>query len=143
MASITFNDGTSATLSNGLTAIAGGLGSRFSAWTPFQLPVGPTAVALGTGRVTRFVFRVDYGASFSMREIPNTSFATMLRLQAHMMAGGIITVTTDDAASRTYNNCAIAPESEVTIEQQDATALLYQINFRVINLSAAQMICEY
>ena len=90
-----------------------------------------------------FRFRTDFGASFSIREIPHTSFATMLRLQAHMIAGGVITVTTEDAASRTYTNCVIAPDSEVTIEQQDATALLYQMSFRVINLSAAQMICEY
>jgi hypothetical protein len=105
--------------------------------------MGPTATALGTGRVTRFVFRTDFGATFSMRDIPNTAFATMLRLQAHMLAGGIITVTTNDATNRTYNNCAIAPESDVVITQQDATALLYQMDFQVINLSAAQMICEY
>ena len=144
MASITFTDtdGT-VTLDNGMTGFAGGLGSRFAGWTPYQRPIGPAATALGTGRITRFVFRTDFGASFQMRDIPNTAFGTMLRLQAHLMNGGIITVSTQDVAARTYTNVGMAPDSEVTIEQQDATALLYAMGFTVINLSGAAMICEY
>lgn len=144
MASITFTDGIgTATLDNGLTATAGGLGSRFANWTPFQRPVGSQATALGTGRLFRFVFRTDYGASFSIRDIPNTTMATMLRLQAHLQAGGTVTVTTGDSASRTYTNCSLAPEGDVTISMTDPTALLYTMELAVINLGGSQMLCEY
>lgn len=107
------------------------------------MPIGPMATALGTGRVSRFVFRTDYGAQFAMRDIPNTSFATMLRLQAHLLSGGIVTVTTGDNASRVYGNCGLAPDGNVTLQQQDATALLYEMQFSVINLDGAAMVCEY
>lgn len=144
MASITFTDGVgTATLDNGLTATAGGLGSRFANWTPFQRPVGSSATALGTGQFFRFVFRTDYGASFSIRDIPNTTMATMLRLQAHLQAGGTVTVTTGDASSRIYTNCGLAPEGDVTISLSDATVLLYTMDFALINLDGAAMLCEY
>lgn len=144
MASITFTDGIgTATLDNGLTGTASGVGSRFANWTPFQRPVGSQATALGTGRLFRFVFRTDYGASFSIRDIPNTTMATMLRLQAHLQAGGTVTVTTGDSASRTYTNCGLAPEGDVTISMTDPTALLYTMELAVINLGGSQMLCEY
>lgn len=144
MASITFTDGIgTATLDNGLTGTASGVGSRFANWTPFQRPVGSQATALGTGRLFRFVFRTDYGASFSIRDIPNTTMATMLRLQAHLQAGGTVTVTTGDTASRTYTNCGLAPEGDVTISMTDQTALLYTMEMAVINLDGSQMLCEY
>jgi hypothetical protein len=105
--------------------------------------MGPVATALGTGRPFRFVFRTDYGASFGMREIPNTSMPTMLRLQAHLLIGGLVTVTTGDNASRVYSSACLAPESDVSIALQDATALLYEMQFTLINLAGAPMLCEY
>jgi hypothetical protein len=144
LASITFTDaGGTATLDNGLTAIAGGLGSRFTGWVPFQRPIGPMATALGTGRGTRFIFRTDYGASFTINELPNTAMATMLRLQAHLLAGGLVTVTTGDAANRTYTNCCLTPDGDVTIEMQDSTLLTYSMSFTLLNLGGAAMLCEY
>lgn len=143
MASITFNDGTSATLDNGLTLVGGAVGSRFRGWVPRTIPVGPTATALGTGARTAFVFRTDYGASFTMDEIPNTSLSVALRLQRHMLAGGVITITTGDASSRVYTNVCVAPGGDVRIELTNAAELLYSMTFDVINLSGAAMLCEY
>lgn len=144
MASITFTDSTgTATLDNGLTAIAAGVGSRFANWTPFQQPIGASATGLGTGRLFRFIFRTDYGASFAIRELPNTAMPTMLRLQAFLHAGGTVTVTTGDASNRTYTNCGLAPDAEVTITLADTAALLYTMEFALINLDGAQMLCEY
>ncbi len=145
MASITFNDGTSATLDNGMTASAIAPASRFADWTPFQRPVGAAAVALGTGARSMFTFRTDYGASFAMNDIPNTSMSVMLRCQAHLLGGGTVTVTTSDNASRIYNTCCLAPDGDVSITLQDKTALLYSMSFTLINIAATPvaMICEY
>ena len=78
MASITFNDGSSATLDNGLTGVAAGVGSRFATWTPFTRRVGERAVTLATGASFAFTFRIDYGASFEMRDLPNTTQSVAL-----------------------------------------------------------------
>jgi hypothetical protein len=144
LASLTFTDlSGAATLDNGLTTIADGLASRFSNWVPFQRPIGPMGTSLGTGRGTRFIFRTDFGASFSIRELPNTAMPTMLRLQAHLLAGGLVTVTTGDATNRTYTDCCLAPDGDVTIEMQDTTLLTYTMNFTLLNLGGAAMLCEY
>jgi len=143
MASITFNDGTSATLDNGLTSTAAGVASRFASWTPFTRRVGERATALATGASFSFTFRIDYGATFQMRDLPNTTQATALRLIRHLQGGGTCTVTTNDAAARIFTNCAIDPEGDVTLEFQDATYLTYSMNLALINLSAADMLCQY
>ena len=144
MASISFTDGTgAATLDNGTTAIAGGVGSRFASWTPFTRRIGERAVALGTGATYAFTFRIDYGASFSMRDIPASEQTIALRLIRHLLGGGTCTVTTGDTASRTYNNCSIDPEASPSLQFQDATFLSYSLDVSVINLSGADMLCTY
>ena len=145
MAFISFNDGSAATLSNGMTGIAAGVGSRFTDWVPFQKPIGAAAVALGTGARSMYTFRTDYGASFAITEIPNTSMSIMLRLQAHLLNGGTVSVSTGDTASRTYPTCCLAPEGEVTITLVDKATLRYSMTFTLINVavSPTAMICEY
>ncbi len=145
MASIVFNDGVSTTFDNGTTGISGGVGSRFADWTPFQRPIGPAVTALGTGQRYQYAFRTDYGASFNMMDIPNTSMAVMLRLQSHLVGGGTCTVNTGDSASRSYATCCLAPDGDVAIALQDKGLLLYSMSFAVINVAASpvSMICEY
>lgn len=143
MASITFNDGASATLDNGLISTASGVGSRFASWTPFTRRVGERATTLATGASFAFTFRIDYGATFQMRELPNTTQSVAMRLIRHLQGGGTCTVTTGDAAARVYMNCSIDPEGDVTLEFQDATYLTYTMNLALINLSAADMLCIY
>jgi hypothetical protein len=149
MASLSFTDSAgvtgpigSVTLDNGTTAIAGGVASRFADWTPFQRPIGPRAVSLGTGVPSQFRFRTDYGASFTMNDIPNTSMTAMLRTQDWLLRGNAITVTTSDAGLRTYT-AYLAPEGDVGITLQDKTALLYAMTFVLINSAAAPMLCLY
>jgi hypothetical protein len=144
MASITFNDGTSATLDNGTTLISDGVGSRFADWTPSTRPIGPAVTALGTGARYQYAFRTDYGASFSMTDIPNTSMATMLRLQAHLLGGGTCTVTVADGTNGPYT-CCLAPDGDVSIALQDKNVLLYSMSFSVINIasSPSAMLCQY
>jgi len=143
MASISFNDGASATLDNGLTTTAGGVGSRFANWTPFTRRVGERAVTLATGASYAFTFRIDYGATFEIREIPNTSQSTAMRLVRHLQGGGTCTVTTDDAASRVYTTCAIDPQGDVTLDFQDPTFLTYTLKLSLINLGGGDMLCVY
>lgn len=144
MASITFTDGTgTATLDNGLTSGGSAPGSRFASWVPFTRRVGERATALGTGASYSFTFRIDYGATFQMRDLPNTTQATAMRLIRHLQGGGTCTVTTGDAASRTYNNCGIDPEGQVSLEFQDAMFLTYTMSLALINLSSADMLCQY
>jgi hypothetical protein len=144
MASITFNDGTSATLSNGLTATAAGVGSRFAAWVPFTNKVGEAATVLTTGARAMFVFRTDYGATFEMRDIPNTSLDVVMRLMRHLQGGGSCTVTTTDSASRVYTLCYLAPDASLTLSQADPQLLTYTLSLSLITLgAAADMLCVY
>jgi hypothetical protein len=143
MASITFNDGTSATLDNGLTGVAAGVGSRFASWTPFTRRIGERAVTLATGASFAFTFRIDYGATFELRDLPNTTQSVALRLIRHLQGGGTCTVTTGDAAARVYTTCAIDPEGDVSLAFQDAAYLTYTMSLSLINLSGADMLCQY
>lgn len=140
MASIGFG---AQTLTNGLTGVADGVASRFANYTPFTRRVGDTAIALGTGARTMFTFRTDYGASFEMREIPNTSLGTALDLIRHMQDGGVVTIDVDDGANGPYSNCVLAPDSDVTLAMQDNVELTYTLSVSVINLNAADMLCAY
>ena len=144
MASITFTDSTgTATLDNGLTANAGGVGSRFASWVPFTRRIGETATALGTGARYAFTFRIDYGASFEIRDLPNTTQVVALRLIRHLEGGGVVTVTTADAAARTYTNAGLDPQGAVSLAFQDPQFLTYSLSVALINLSGADMLCQY
>lgn len=140
MASIGFG---AQTLTNGLTGVAGGTASRFANYTPFTRRIGDTAVALGTGARTMFTFRIDYGATFEMREIPNTSLGTALSLIRHMQDGGVVSIAVDDGTNGPYTNCVLAPDSDVTLAMQDNVELTYTLSVSVINLNAADMLCAY
>ena len=143
MATIVFTDGIGAvTLDNGTTGMSLGVGSRFADWTPFQKPIGPRVPALGTGVPYQFRFRTDYGASFSMTDIPNTSMASMLRCQEWLLRGNSVTVNTGDNAARSYT-AYLAPDGDVSITLQDKNVLLYSMSFTLINASAAAMLCIY
>ena len=144
MASITFTDGTgTATLDNGLTSSAGGVGSRFANWTPFTRRVGERATALGTGAGYSFTFRIDYGATFELRDLPNTTQSVALRLIRHLQGGGTCTVTTGDTASRTYSQASLDPEGDVSLAFQDPQFLTYSMTCSLINLAGADMLCQY
>lgn len=145
MASITFTDNTgTATLDNGLTATAGGVGSRFASWVPFTRRIGETATALGTGQRYAFTFRIDYGAAFEMRDLPNTTQAVALRLIRHLDGGGVVRVTTGDTAAREYVNVVVDPQNAgAALTFQDPQYLTYSLSLSVINLAGADMLCQY
>lgn len=134
----------SATLDNGLGVAGEGLAARFRGWTPFQRPIGPAKTALGTGARYQFAFRTDYGAAFSVAEIPETTVPVALRLMAHLLNGGTVRVETEDAQNRIYTSCGLAPDAEPTLELADPGHRLYRLALALINLgTAAPLLCEY
>lgn len=146
MAAISFTDATgAATLDNGLTGVAGGAGSRFSGWTPRVMPIGPAVHALADGARHAFVFRVDYTAEFSLRDLPATAQAVALRLIAHLLTGGTCSVSTGDNAARTYATCGLAPDSTPSLALQDADACTYTLTLALLNRATppAPMLCDY
>jgi hypothetical protein len=144
LASIRFTDAIgTATVSNGLDAIAGGVGSRFAGWVPFQRPIGAVATALGTGARSMFRFRTDYGAGFQMRDIETTALPEVLRLMEHLESGGTCAVFTEDAYGRSYASCCLAPGAETQLEMANNTDLTYTLSLTLINLGAVPMLCDY
>jgi hypothetical protein len=144
LANLTFTDAIgTVTFDNGLAESAGGVGSRFSAWVPFQRPIGPATTSLGTGARYQFVFRTDYGASFEIRDVPVTLLPRAIRLQAHLESGGTVRVDTNDAYGRIYGTCCLAPGATVEMQQANATDLTYSLSLALINLDAAPMLCDY
>lgn len=145
MAYITFNDGTAAQLDNGLRTVGGGAGARFSNWVPVTVPIGPQRTNLGTGAITQFRFRTDFGATFELRDIPLSMVSVADRLRAHLLNGGTCAVYTEDATARTYATCGLMPESSPELSVQDAGGFLYTLGLSLINLASSpvQMRCEY
>jgi len=66
-----------------------------------------------------------------------------MRLQDHLMGGGVVAVYTEDASGRNYVNCYLAPDAEVTLELEDRPMFEYVVRLSLVNLSSAQMLCEY
>ena len=139
MASIDFNDGSAATLASSWPTPA----NRFRAWEPFSRPFGEGAAALGSGKRYQWAFRTDYGASFEIAGIANTDVDIALRLMAHLIEGGTITVNTADVNTTSYSNCCLAPETMPELTLEDRAMLEYTLKLTVVNLSGAAMLCEY
>lgn len=144
MGSVAFTDSIgAATFTNGLEAIAAGVGSRFASWTPWTMPIGPNAHALGTGARYQYTFRTDYGATFEIREIPATGHAIALRLIRHLKGGGTCSVATGDGV-HAYATCGLAPGFEPALSMTDSRNIRYSLALSLINLgAAADMLCEY
>jgi hypothetical protein len=141
MASIVFNDGTSATLTNGKPSPA----DRFSSWNPSSIIYGAEEEALGTGQLYTFSFRNDYLVTFELRAIPQSQMSVMLRLQRHLKSGGTVTVNTGDAASRSYATCCLQKGADCAPKLSDPQNIEYTQTFALRNVagSPVDMICRY
>lgn len=138
--SITWTDGGgAATLTNGKPVPA----DRFIGWTPMSPVQKAEADSLGTGQPYPYVFRTDYGASFSLPMIPNTSQATALRLIRWLESGGVVTVNTGDVANRTYTSCFLPKGSHPSFTLSDRRFLEYTLSLTLLNTAAADMLAIY
>ncbi len=124
-------------LSNGYEAPVG----RFQGWEPLGDPVGPLKHALGTGTAYMWKFRDDFGAKFSLRELPDDSQALLARLRRHLKSAGEITVVTGDLIGNTYV-CTIYPGSDVSLGY-DAKYRKRSVTVSLLNSEQADMVCLY
>lgn len=99
--------------------------NTFSGWEPDALPMGHSAVGLGTGITDMFVFRTDYLVSLEVVPMPGSVLETALRLKAHLMNGGSVTLSCDNFMSSTYETCTLAPGTEPVIDFTDRQLLEY------------------
>lgn len=144
MGSIAFTDATgAATLDNGMTSIAGGVGSRFRGWTSNPMPIGPVRHALGTGAMAQFKFRTDYCATFSIEDIPNANVTVLDRLIEFLRGGGVVSVTTGDSSSRVYATCCLAAGGSVEKEMFNPREITWKLTLTLVNLAGAAMTCTY
>lgn len=141
--SIAFTDATgAATLDNGTTAIAGGVGSRFTGWTSEPVPIGAVATGLGTGLRYMFKFRTDYRATFSLVDIPNANVTILDRLINWLRSGGTCTVTCGDSTNGVYV-CCLADGADVVKEMFNKTDLTWKVTMTLVNTAGAPMTCIY
>jgi hypothetical protein len=146
VAYITFTDHVGAAqLDNGMTGVAGGVGSRFRNWTSEPRVIGPRRHALGTGAAHVFAFRTDYVATFELHEIPNSAVPVLDRLIAHLRRGGTCAVYTGDENDRTYATCGLAEGGDVSKRMQEPRELTWRAAFTLVNLAdePADMLCIY
>jgi hypothetical protein len=133
--SISFNDGSGTTTITSLTP-------RLGNWTPLVTPIGPNAVALGSGVAEQWTFRADYGASFEMANVPASSLADLQRLRLWLVNGGTMTVNTNDLTANSYT-VQLKEASTTPSWTLDRALLEYTVSFEVVNTSAAPMTCVY
>lgn len=139
MASIAFNDGSAATLSNGLSAPF----DRLWAFRPVSRTVGPKDTILGTQRVVKFAFAQVRGAQFEIRDIPFSSQTICDRLKLHFEDGGSGTLTVGDGTNGPYT-IAIMPDTEVEIRVQDEEEQLLTVAMTAMNTTLGTPIaCVY
>lgn len=139
--SIAFTDATgSATLTNGLPSP----GDRFTDWTPISPPEESAVNGLGTGTRHQWLFRQDYGASFSLDKIPVAELDVVMRLLRWLRTGGSVTVNTGDRIARSYTAKAFPgwtiPEGPAFSDHQ---MLTYTLELKLKNTASADMLCNY
>ena len=133
--SIAFNDG------SGTTTITSPV-PRLGNWTPLATPIGPNAVALGSGIAEQWAHRTDYGASFELANVPASSLADLQRLRLWLLNGNTMTVSTNDLAARSYT-VQLKEGSAAPSWVLDRALLEYTVSFEVVNTSAAPLTCVY
>lgn len=143
---ITFTDAIGAAqLDNGTTGIAAGVGSRFTNWVSDSDPFGPEINALGTGALSKFIFRTDYKASFDLMNIPNANTTILDRLIAFLRSGGIVSVTCGDTTSAVYATCCLAPGGKIVKKMDNKNDITWTVSMTLLNVagSPVPMTCVY
>jgi hypothetical protein len=146
--SIQFTDAIGAATLNNAKAVPG---DRFSGWVTTTKPVGDSAPRLSDGAITMIKFRDDFGASFSLTQIPVATVGGVrlvdvaARLIAWLMAGGTCTVNTGDVSGSSYATCGLMPGTTPTLQLTDRINLEYSLNVSLINVAASPvaMVCHY
>ena len=149
MAQISWNDGTSKNLFNGLPAPA----DRFEDWVTWPNTIGATAVGLGSGIRYTEIYRVSWLVSFSLRHIPRGAYSEdtaafgqlrIAELIAHLQAGGTCSLQTGDTGNRNYT-CNLPEGVEIDRPFYDPELREYTLSLTLQHRvsSPAPLICIY
>jgi hypothetical protein len=145
MASISFTDATGAAT---LVSVIPAPGNRFRSYKASVNDKRDVAFGLGTGQLHAWKYADIYTATLEL-PISNSraSQAIAHRLVKHLMAGGRVTLTTEDSESNVYTDVSLAEgtEPEIDYHEEFRTDLWY--TFRATFTSQATppvpLICVY
>lgn len=120
-ASITWTD------AEGTSSLAtfAGIPNRFNSWTPDFVPIGPTAVGLGTGQTYNFPFRNDLTVALEISPLVGADLELALRLKMHLMSGGQVAVSTTNFMSTAFETCILAPGTTPQVDFVDPVMMEY------------------
>ena len=110
-------------------------GNRFFDTVSDYDPVGDAEVTL-TGETHTFLFREDYLLSLTIKHLRPAQYANMLACKRHLMNGGEVTITTDDASATTYSNVRLAPGTKPEIKMNDDNRNLRDFSCVLVKSSA-------
>jgi hypothetical protein len=112
-----------------------------SGWTPDVDPIGPAAVALGSGTTYRFRFRTDYPVRFVFPYLTPLQITEVLRLKSWLMDGNSVTLFTGDLAARIYT-VKLRPDTTPEITQ-DPENLEFSLALEVINTTGLPLLASW
>lgn len=92
--------------------------NRFFDVTPDYVHVGPQKAAL-TRALHVFTFREDYTLRLTIKHLAPPQMALALELKKHLIAGGLVTVNTDDLDDAVYADVQLAPGTSPEIANDD------------------------
>lgn len=112
-------------------------GLTFNNWTPDVTDVGESVVPVGNSRTFFFAYRQDYIAAFDIANIANSELGLAMRLKSWLVRGGVVTINTQDSASRVYTSY-VAPGTVPKLAFSDSTELEYTLSLVVVNNTAEE-----
>lgn len=117
---------------------------RFNRWKINSATIGERAVGWGTGITYQWPGRVDYLASWSLT-VAYSDMSLVSEFLEWANAGNPFAIDTDDAASRTYEACSIAPDTLIECSEPDPETLDLTLTGTALNIAAVPvpMICNY
>jgi hypothetical protein len=92
--------------------------NRFFEVVPDYLHIGPRKTALDR-RLHVFTFREDYTVHVVIRHLAPSQWGLALELKRHLIAGGLVTLNTDDLDDASYENVQLAPGTTPEIKNDD------------------------
>lgn len=143
--SIVFNDGVSATLTNGKPYPA----NRFDNWTPATAPYGSLVHRQSDQTPTMLKLGTVFGASFQLSKIPDrTTSALRLtdianRLVAHLENAGSVTINTGDVNTAIYTGCYLLQGFTPTLVLSDPNQLEYTLSLALHQPGGSHLVCHY
>jgi hypothetical protein len=93
---------------------------RFWEFVPDYQVIGPRKTTLGDRKQHVFSFREDYSAKFAIRHLSGSATQLLcLALKRWLIAGGEVTVTTDDGDTAVYEDLTLKPDTTPEITNED------------------------